>query len=140
MARYIDSEKITSILMDMAQASRRLYPGIMTSISQINAMPAADVQPGHWIAEIRGLYHGINLLDDKNFKGLSMYSCSECNEKVIFKGNYCPNCGAKMDGKDGEIMISKPFESDRMLVKAMLNGYAKKRRTRSHSQRFYQLC
>ena len=73
--------------------------------SYIQKLPAADVQEvkhGHWIAEIRGLYHGINLLDDKNFKGLSMYSCSKCGEKVIFKGNYCPNCGAKMDGKDGE--------------------------------------
>lgn len=66
-------------------------------------LPAADVQEvkhGHWIAEMRGLYHGINLLDDKQFKGLNMYSCSECDEKVIFKGNYCPNCGAKMDGKE----------------------------------------
>ncbi len=26
------------------------------------------------------------------------YKCSECKERQSFKENYCPNCGAKMDG------------------------------------------
>ena len=28
------------------------------------------------------------------------YKCSECKERQSFKENYCPNCGAKMDGDD----------------------------------------
>ena len=28
--------------------------------------------------------------------------CSECNQIADFYFDYCPNCGAKMDGKDGE--------------------------------------
>ena len=28
------------------------------------------------------------------------YACSECDDKTTVKTNYCPNCGAKMDGKD----------------------------------------
>lgn len=26
------------------------------------------------------------------------YSCSECGGSLTYGGNYCPNCGAKMDG------------------------------------------
>jgi hypothetical protein len=27
-----------------------------------------------------------------------MYKCSECHMKITLKFNYCPNCGAKMEG------------------------------------------
>ena len=57
----------------------------------IDAMPAADVRPerhGRWIPEAD---YGI---------------CSECGaDHSIFDTEYvayCPGCGAKMDGKDGE--------------------------------------
>ena len=29
---------------------------------------------------------------------ISNYECSECNDWLRDKTNYCPNCGAKMDG------------------------------------------
>lgn len=31
-----------------------------------------------------------------------MYRCSLCNELVCGESNYCPNCGAKMEGKNNE--------------------------------------
>lgn len=110
MAKYVKVKKVWKMLHCLGGCGAKpdtwadgWDKAIDTAIEELDKLPAADVQEvkhGHWIAEIRGLYHGINLLDDKNFKGLSMYSCSKCGEKVIFKGNYCPNCGAKMDGKD----------------------------------------
>lgn len=30
------------------------------------------------------------------------FICSACKEFVPFKGNYCPNCGARMDLEDGD--------------------------------------
>ena len=30
-----------------------------------------------------------------------VYWCSECNNFSYFKYDYCPNCGAKMDGEGG---------------------------------------
>ncbi|MDE7281583.1 MAG: zinc ribbon domain-containing protein [Ruminiclostridium sp.] len=108
--KYIGMRQALNIIERVQKKEKKHY-GITAAFFTLNEakyhikkLPTANVQEvkhGRWIAELRGLYHGINLLDDKNFKGLPMYSCSECKEKVIYKGNYCPNCGAKMDvGED----------------------------------------
>lgn len=59
-------------------------------------IPAADVTPvvrGRWIEEFDGF--------------IRSYTCSECGEYALTKeetmhdevcSNFCPNCGAKMDG------------------------------------------
>ena len=60
----------------------------------IDAVPAADVAPvkhGHWIEQE-------NWVSDDYY-----YTCSVCGEDYnTIDGspdyNYCPNCGAKMDG------------------------------------------
>lgn len=31
---------------------------------------------------------------------VTFYKCSECHMKITLKFNYCPNCGAKMDGTE----------------------------------------
>ena len=105
MTRYINAEKITFTLMDMAEASRKLYPGIMTSISQINAMPAADVQKirhGEWKGYTKSAFHGVDEFGSSIYRDVTIWYCSECNRRSVVKEKFCPNCGAKMDGKDGE--------------------------------------
>lgn len=45
---------------------------------------------GHWSNQ---------MLFDDGFGGARVgYICSACKKYVPFKGNYCGNCGAKMDG------------------------------------------
>lgn len=57
--------------------------------------PAADVAPvrhGRWIEQ------------EKYTFGV-MYDCSICGDRILDNGhswNYCPNCGAKMDGDTNE--------------------------------------
>ncbi len=53
----------------------------------VQMMPADDVAP---VRHSRWLYH--TLID-----GHIHEECSECH-KVRIIDNYCPNCGAKMDG------------------------------------------
>ena len=74
--------------------------GRQNILDVINSVPAADVAPvrhGRWdsipntyicVAGKAGSYHG------------NATSCSACNEinPNAYKTNYCPNCGAKMDG------------------------------------------
>lgn len=50
----------------------------------IAAFPAADVAP---------VVHG-HRVDDGGFYA----RCSQCDGVLPFCANYCPNCGAKMDG------------------------------------------
>ena len=62
--------------------------------SAIDNAPSADVAPvrhGQWIEK------------EKYSFGV-MYDCSICDNRILDNGhswNYCPNCGAKMDGGDG---------------------------------------
>ena len=63
-------------------------------------IPAADVAPvkhGHWVSEYDC--------------GYTTPHCSECGETALTKeetsydyvySSYCPRCGAKMDGGEGE--------------------------------------
>ena len=59
--------------------------------SAINSVPSADVAPvrhGRWIEQ------------EKYTFGV-MYDCSICGDRILDNGhswNYCPNCGAIMDG------------------------------------------
>lgn len=58
-------------------------------IDKFNAIPIADVQPvvhGKWGKGNMPTYGG--------------YKCSVCGENTLHhKANFCPNCGARMDGK-----------------------------------------
>ncbi|MGN1102230.1 MAG: hypothetical protein ACI4RG_08565 [Huintestinicola sp.] len=54
----------------------------------LEGMPAADVEPvrhGHWIGY--------------EYDASRYYRCSQCYKGNVAKRNYCPNCGAKMDGE-----------------------------------------
>ena len=61
----------------------------------IKQAPAADVAPvrhGRWIPS--------------DYTGDCCYTCSECGFErdayLLDVGNYCPECGTLMDGKEGE--------------------------------------
>ena len=59
----------------------------------IESIPASGVEPvehGRWI-------------EQEKYTFGTMYDCSICGERILDTGhswNYCPNCGAKMDGGD----------------------------------------
>lgn len=90
MAEYIDR---TALGIGYADPKAFIIPahaeGWNTAIQIINEAPTADVAPvvhGHWIRQ------------DESF---TRFKCSnpECGiENCSGFENYCPNCGAKMDG------------------------------------------
>lgn len=96
MAEYIEREAALMKLMQDGCSAKNLQ-----SISDI---PSADVAPvvhGRWddipnvymsVASKTGAYHG------------NATTCSACHEvnPNAYKTNYCPNCGAKMDGGDDD--------------------------------------
>ena len=91
MAGYIEREKVLS----KAAPVEGCFSDMISAYDVI-MLPAADVAPvrhGRWVHEHIS-------------EGYAWVICSEC-EAVIHKIlinkrlNYCPNCGAKMDGGAG---------------------------------------
>lgn len=90
MAEYI--ERSAAI-----KAAKHAWAKGLEPSQYIEALPAADVAPvvhGRWIHDGRRIECGIDWCH-----------CSECGKSDNFcaRTNYCPVCGAKMDGerKDG---------------------------------------
>lgn len=90
---YLSREDVIGAIDAIWQANKNgshgdpiLYDALDTVARVIEVFPAADVRPerhGHWIIR----------------SGLPF--CSECDYGigyVVVSFDYCPNCGAKMDG------------------------------------------
>ena len=95
MTEYIDRKRA---IVDACN-SLELYPSEYAKLEDaLNKIPAADVAPvvhAEWIG--------------KPIAGYSNVRCSNCRSVYSYNSgrwNYCPNCGAIMDGgkhKHGEI-------------------------------------
>lgn len=63
--------------------------------------PVADVAPvkhGEWKGNTYSKFYGLDSVSNPIYRDGVLYYCSECSRKSIIRTNYCPNCGAKMDG------------------------------------------
>ena len=94
MDEYIKRE--TAVRMIMAAKWRDGSDGAM-AMEIVASAPAADVTPvrhGRWI---HSRYEDCS-------EQFELVKCSQCNHEAyamafyVRGGNYCPNCGAKMDG------------------------------------------
>lgn len=83
MAEYIDREAFL-------KWAREFYPNDKVFASAIINAPAADVAT---------VVHG-RKIEDGDIG--CFWLCSLCGECLPYGANYCPNCGAKMDGGDGD--------------------------------------
>lgn len=83
MAEYI--ERSAAI-----EAAKHAWAKGLEPSQYIEALPAADVAP---------VVHGEWILFRRSVTGAySLYYCSACNAGGMVKSDYCPSCGAKMDG------------------------------------------
>ena len=94
MAKYIKLDTIKERLEELVAWCQDLRkPGLEQALAMLNEEPVADVAlvvHGRWIE--RQTPHAMGGVSGK---------CSVCAKSVQYLGNslnYCPNCGAKMDG------------------------------------------
>lgn len=91
MSRYIDADALTKKLGSLmkryaAQGRTEVAQDYNWVCTVLDAAPTADVEP---------VVHGHYVIDDDGDA-----SCSVCHEEYLnHTQNYCPNCGAKMDGE-----------------------------------------
>ena len=105
MAEYIErSAAVKAVLRERSPANSVAQNRKLSIIQRdLLTMPAADVAPvvhGRWI---HSRYEDCS-------EQFELVKCSQCNHEAyamafyVRGGNYCPNCGAKMDGGDsGEV-------------------------------------
>jgi hypothetical protein len=104
MSRYIKEEDACVRLWKKLKGLSDVIPmgkdaaGVAVRI--IEDLPIADVEPvrhGHW-----------KVVNDSYGGKAYICECSECKDTVwVYKDsdrkwNYCPNCGARMDGERGK--------------------------------------
>lgn len=108
-ARYIDEDKLVAELDKLVAEYLKdnsiqcsLAAGVTADIRDtvLKEIPTADVAPvkhGEWVKSKKCEHKPYRI---KNPDKWFTYKCSECyyENGRSKKANYCPNCGAKMDG------------------------------------------
>ena len=102
MAEYIKREDALSYLGQGPYLFRADKDQAMWLISAVPAADVVEVRHGEWIVKKHMYFPENRLLEEMR--------CSVCEEEAFYNEvegyvltNYCPNCGAKMDGKgEGE--------------------------------------
>ncbi|MCI6255960.1 MAG: hypothetical protein MR648_05120 [Clostridiales bacterium] len=103
MPEYIErdaAEKVADRYGCMNGSAIGIHSGLADCIArEIDALPSADVAPvrhGRWVHD-----HYENCSEQ-----FEIVKCTNCGHKAyamaiyVRGGNYCPNCGAKMDGDE----------------------------------------
>ena len=97
--RLIDANKAQKVLVNMAEhlieAGNPEMAGAVGYAAEVigkqHTVDAVEVVHGRWINPYINRY------------GHPCHCCSECGFKASYQDkNYCPNCGAKMDGGDAD--------------------------------------
>ena len=71
--------------------------GSLFAVDVVKDMPSVS-RTGHWKGYTHSAYHGTDEDGEPIWKPVNVYHCSECNRRTVIKDNFCPNCGAKMNG------------------------------------------
>lgn len=104
MSEYIEKEAVINFIengLNNPDKTKSFGHDAIEIMAEVRYMPAADVvevRHGKWISEIveRCDWRG------KKQQYYQPNSCSACHIGLAKKTNFCPNCGAKMDGKEVE--------------------------------------
>ena len=93
MPRYVDLDKLPLVNIDVDT----INGGAFVDLREVQqALRQAEAQTG----EVAPVVHG-EWIDTVDVDGTRWQYCSRCNHTRFgrTKINYCPHCGAKMDGK-----------------------------------------
>ena len=92
--RLIDANKLTAVMKNLADHVAETHKVIAATmytaidiVAEQKTVEAVEVVHGRW------RFCGSDKWNDA-------YVCTECGKIAMDDYNYCPNCGAKMDGKE----------------------------------------
>ena len=100
MAKYINREELVEWLKRIPLKDLSDGRGLCRIIMEEDFKRAIRTIPGGTIIDVASAVHGRWIEQEKYTFGV-MYDCSICGNRILDNGhswNYCPNCGARMDG------------------------------------------
>ena len=100
MAKYINREELVEWLKRIPLKDLSDGLGLCRVIMEEDFKRAIRTMPAGTIIDVATVVHGRWIEQEKYTFG-TMYDCSICGDRILDNGhswNYCPNCGARMDG------------------------------------------
>ena len=101
MAEYIEKWSVVNRLIDIENEFQQYKPFHGFEHAMYRKICEAEIAIGKTqAADVALVRHGRWIEQDKYTFGV-FYDCSICGERILDNGhswNYCPNCGAIMDG------------------------------------------
>lgn len=99
MAEYITKSKLKEYIEKYCNpegciriTAEDVYKTALTTIECVPTADVVEVKHGEWLEIIKDIGRGRTLIS---------YQCNQCDVYTAKELNYCPNCGAKMDGRRG---------------------------------------
>lgn len=80
---------------DALNCINKLYAG-HTACNMFEALDAV----AEYIEELPSAERTGKWIEDSEWWYQTIYRCSECGKRVSNMSNYCPNCGARMEGEE----------------------------------------
>lgn len=105
MSEHIEREALIAELAECTIISDDLYgmgimAGIGAAMKKVSGVPAADVAPvrhGRWVEYENESDMGYHYCSECKHQAFN-YDEGDCNVEIL--SDYCPHCGARMDGGD----------------------------------------
>ena len=88
--RLGDIDAVKEKLLHDSFCSWHDFNTVMHVLDEAPTIDAVPMKHGRWV-------FGVD--KETGERDLKAWTCSECNEKYPWQPNYCPHCGAKMDGE-----------------------------------------
>lgn len=78
---------------------------LLQNISELYDELKREVGHSYWEEYSCSQYMGTDEGGEPKWRDGRVYVCHnyKCRRKTVIKSNYCPNCGAKMDGGDDRV-------------------------------------